>query len=316
MHREKLTEFDRTMLDWGIAENSGNYAKAMRYIRKAEELAPRNLSVKYIIGLNAKSQNLPQLTVDTYAELGYERMAEYMKGDWGLLALANALYMLEEYEETLEVIHLARQHFPDKSSIMRYEAILQVALGQIREVDKVIDDSFQLAGSAPGSVMIAAATALRAHGYSDDAHKVLRRALKWYKSRTSGDHRYSIARVLYLDEQWAEAQRYFEQLYKENPDNQDYQGYCGVMAARLGDREKAGVILEQLYNKDESYLFGSHLYWCGCIAAVLGEQQRAVNLLREALGQGYSYGIYVLLDMDFESLRNFPPYIELMRPKG
>jgi serine/threonine protein kinase/tetratricopeptide (TPR) repeat protein len=315
-HRENLAQFDRIMLDWGIAENSGNYAKAMRFIRKAEELAPRNLSVKYIIGLNAKRQNLPQLTVDTYAELGYERMAEYMKGDWGLLALANALYMLEEYEEALEVIHLARQHFPDNSSIMRYEAILQAALGQIREVDRVIDNSFQLAGSAPGIVMRNAAIALRAHGYIDDAHKALRRALKWYQSRTSGDHRYSIARVLYLDEQWAEAQPYFEQLYEENPDNQDYQGYCGVMAARLGDRENASMILEALYSKDESYLFGSHLYWCACIAAVLGEQQRAVNLLREALGQGYSYGIYVLLDMDFESLRNYPPYIELMRPKG
>ncbi|MCK4560513.1 MAG: protein kinase [Calditrichia bacterium] len=315
-HREKLAQFDRIMLDWSIAENSGNKAKAMRFVRKAEKLAPRNLAVKYIIGLTARSQNLPQLTVDTYAELGYERMAEYMKGDWGLWVLASALYMLGEYEESLDIIHLARQHFPDRSSNLSCEAILHAARGQIQEVYRIIDESFQLSGSAPGSIMRNAAIALRAHGYKEVAHEVLRRALEWFKSRTTGDYRYSIARVLYLDEQWAEAQQVFEELYREYPDNQDYQGYTGVLAARLGDRERANRILEELYSKDEPYLFGSHLYWCARITAVIGEHQRAVDLMREAYGQGWGYGMYELLEMDFESLRNYPPYIELMRPKG
>jgi serine/threonine protein kinase len=209
-HREKLAQFDRIMLDWGIADNSGNHAKSMRFLRKAEELAPRNYVIKYILGLNAMNQNLPQLTVETYTEWGYERMAEWIRGDWGLWVLANALYMLGEYEEALDIIHLARQHYPDKSSNLRYEAILQAARGQIQEVNRVIDESFQLSGSAPGSIMRNAAIALRAHGYKEVAHEVLRRALEWFKSRTTGDYRYSIARVLYLDEQWAEAQQYFE----------------------------------------------------------------------------------------------------------
>ena len=307
---------DRIMLDWCIADNSGNLAKAMRFIRKAEELAPRKYTIKYIIGLNASSQNLPQLTVDTYTEFGYERMAEEIRGYWGLRDLANALYMLGEYEEALDIIHFSRQHFPDQSSNLRYEAILQAARGQIQEVYRVIDESFQLSGSAPGRVMRDAARALRAHGHKEVAHEVLTRALEWYNSRITGDHRYAIARVLYLDEQWAEARQVFEQLYREYPDNHDYRGYTGVVAARLGDREKANRILEELHSKDEPYLFGSHLYWCACIAAVLGEHQHAVDLLREAYGQGWGYGMYDLLEMDFESLRNYRPYIELMRPKG
>ena len=315
-HREKLAQFDRIMLDWSIAANSGNLAKAMRFVRKAEKLAPRSNTIKYIIGLTAKNQNLPRITVETYAEFRYKRMAEWIRGYWGFAVLASALYMLGEYEEALDVIHLARQHFPDQSSNLRYEAILQAALGQIQEVNRVIDESFQLSGSAPGSIMRNAAMALRAHGYKEVAHEVLMRALEWFKSRTTGDHRYSIARVLYLDEQWAEAQPYYEQLYREYPDNQDYQGYTGVLAARLGDREKANRILEELYNNDEPYLFGSHLYWCARIAAVLGEQKRAVDLLREAYGQGWGYGMYELLQMDFESLRNYQPYIKLMSPKG
>jgi serine/threonine protein kinase/tetratricopeptide (TPR) repeat protein len=315
-HREEMPTFDRIMLDWSIATNSGNLAKAMRFLRKAEELAPGNYEIKYLIGLNAINQNLPQLTVNTYAKIGYERMAEYIRGDWGFLVWANALYMLGVYEEALDVIHLARKHFPDESSNLRYEAILQAAIGNIQEVNRVIDESYNLSGSAPGSVMIGAATALRVHGHKKVAHEALRRALEWYKSRISGDHQYSIAQVLYLDEQWAEAQQYFEQLYREYPDNQDYLGYTGVVAARLGDREKANTVLEKFYSKDEPYLFGSHLHWCARIAAVLGEHQRAVDLLREAYGQGWGYGMYELLEMDFKSLRNYQPYIELMRPKG
>lgn len=315
-HREELSLFDRIMLDWGMADNSGNLAKAMRFLRKAEALAPRNYEIKYIIGWNARSQNLPQLAVETYAEFGYEKIAEETRGYWGFRTLASALYMLGEYEEALDIIHFSRQHFPDQSSNLECEAILQAARGQIQEVYRVIDESFQLSGSAPGSVMIDAAMALRAHGHKEVAHVVLTRALEWYKSRITGDYRYSIARVLYWDEQWAEAQQYFEQLFQEHPDNQDYRGYVGVIATRLGDREKAKRILEELYSKDEPYLFGSHLYWCARITAVLGEQEHAVDLLREAYGQGWGYGMYELLEMDFESLRNYQPYLELMRPKG
>jgi serine/threonine protein kinase len=315
-HRETLPLFDCILLDYFIAVNSGNRVKAMSFLRKAEKLAPGNYLIKFFIGINARCQNFPQLVVKTYAAFGYERMAEEIRGSWGLRDLANALYMLGEYDEALDVIHFSHQHFPDHSYNLRLEAILHAARGHLQEVDKVIDESFQLTGSAPGSVMFDAAKALRAHGYKEVAHEVLRRALEWYNSRTTGDYRYSIAEVLYCDEQWLEAQQYFEQLYREYPDNQNYYGYSGVVAARLGEREKATIILEELYSKDEPYLFGSHLYWCARIAAVLGEHQRAVDLLREAYGQGECYGIDKLLQIDFESLCDYHPYIELMRPKG
>jgi TolB-like protein len=315
-HRETLPLFDCILLDYFIAVNSGNSVKAMSFLRKAEKLAPRNYLIKFFIGINARCQNFPQLALETYAAFGYERMAEEIRGSWGLRDLANALYMLGEYDEALDVIHFSRQHFPDESYNLRYEAILHGARGHIKEVNRVINESFQLSGSAPGGVLLDAAKALRAHGHKEVAHEVLRRALEWYNSRIKGDYRYFIAEVLYWDEQWLEAQQYFEQLHWEYPHNQTYQGYTGVVAARLGEREKANIILEELYSKSEPYLFGSHLYWCARIAAVLGEHKRAIELLREAYGQGKCYGIGNLLQIDFESLRDYQLYIELMRPKG
>ena len=315
-HREELSPYARIMLDWCIAENSGNKAKALSFVRKAEELSPRSYIIKYIIGFSARGQNLPQLTLDTYAEFGYERIADEVRGYWGFATIAEALYMLGEYEEALDAIHFSRQHFPDQPSNLRYEAILQAALGHTQDVHRVIDESYQLSSSAPGSVMLDAAMALRTHGHKEVAHEVVKRALEWFNSRISGDYRYSIAQVSYLDEQWAEAQQYFEQLHLEYPNNQDYRGYMGVVSARLGDKEKANRILIELYNKDEPYLFGSHLYWCARITAVLGEHRRAVDLLREAYGQGRYFDIYGLLQIDFESLKDNQLYIELMRPKG
>jgi len=51
------------------------------------------------------------------------------------------------------------------------------------------------------------------------------------------------------------------------------------------------------------------------IAALLGDKEGAVSLLRQAIKQGYAYsGIHPT--EDFESLADFPPYVQLMKPKG
>jgi tetratricopeptide (TPR) repeat protein len=314
-NREKLSQFDRIMLDWCIAVNSGDKSKSLRLIRKAEELSPRSYLIKYIIGFTTKDLNLPQLTVETFTEFGLERIGEENRGFWGYIVLVSALYMIEEYNEALNVIQLSSQHFPDQVENLEYEAILQAALGNIQEVNRIINDSFQLSSSAPGSVMMNAVIGLRAHEYRETAHEVLKRALDWFNSRISGDHRYSIAQLLYLDEQWEKAQPIFKQLYQDNPDNLDFLGYLGVVTARLGNREKADKILVELYVKDEPYMFGSNLHWCARIVSILGEYQRAVDFLRESYGKGRSYDMLDLLQMDFEPLRTYKPYIELMRPK-
>ena len=51
--------------------------------------------------------------------------------------------------EALDVIHFSRQHFPDESYNLRYEAILHGARGHIQEVNRVIDESFQLSSITP-----------------------------------------------------------------------------------------------------------------------------------------------------------------------
>jgi len=84
---------------------------------------------------------------------------------------------------------------------------------------------------------------------------------------------------------------------------------------RRGDIEEAQNIANQLKNNDELYLFGNHTYWRACIAALLREKDLAVRLLRKSLAQGRSYSdLYP--DMNLEPLWDFPPFKELIRPKG
>ena len=92
-------------------------------------------------------------------------------------------------------------------------------------------------------------------------------------------------------------------------------GYCGVLAARLGDAREARRIAGALSRSDRPHLFGSHTYWRARIAAVLGEADGAVALFRQAFAEGCPFDIAFHRDMDFESLRDFPPYQALLRPK-
>ena len=57
------------------------------------------------------------------------------------------------------------------------------------------------------------------------------------------------------------------------------------------------------------------------IAALLGEKELAVRLLQEALSQGVLYQLqlglyYIHPNMDLEPLYDYPPFQELIKPKG
>ncbi len=80
--------------------------------------------------------------------------------------------------------------------------------------------------------------------------------------------------------------------------------------------ESAGGIDEYLAGIDRPYTFGGPTLRRARIAAVLGEQERAVNLLRDAFTRGTNYGIGLHRDPELASLRNYPPFQELLRPKG
>jgi hypothetical protein len=107
-----------------------------------------------------------------------------------------------------------------------------------------------------------------------------------------------------------------EKLRSEDPENIDYIGYAGTLAARRGDRERALGISEELKKIDRPYTFGAQTYWRARIAALLGMKGEAVGFLRQAFAQGYDYDIELFQEADLDPIRDYAPLKELMKPKG
>ena len=83
----------------------------------------------------------------------------------------------------------------------------------------------------------------------------------------------------------------------------------------MGDRGKALGLSKQLEDNKAPYLFGAPAYSRAMIAAFLGDKEDAVNLIREAIRHGYVYPS-IHRTMALERLKDYPPFIQLMKPKG
>jgi len=96
----------------------------------------------------------------------------------------------------------------------------------------------------------------------------------------------------------------------------NYTGFLGVISVRLGNDDEVSGISDGLAALDRPYLWGSNTLWRARIAALLGDREQAVELLRQSFNEGNSLRLDLHRDIDFESLREYPPFQELMRPKG
>jgi tetratricopeptide (TPR) repeat protein len=246
---------------------------------------------------------------------------DWSRNYWGVLTTAH--HMLGNHKRELKEARRGRKQFPELLSILSYENRALAALGRTSDLQKLFDESRNLppqSGYSPGIIMLRAGQELRAHGYKEDSVQVLNQALQWFESRppdekNTSSHLNSLGVINYLLGKWAEAKVLFEGLHNQNPSSITYLGALGVIAARRGEKEEALKISKELEEDKSPYLFGTPTYWRARIAALLGDKEGAVNLLRQAIKQGYRYDSIHPTE-DFETLADFPPYIQLMKPKG
>jgi tetratricopeptide (TPR) repeat protein/predicted Ser/Thr protein kinase len=325
-NRDELSPLENRLIDYNMAALKGRNDEALRFIREAEKLAPNNMVINRIAGAIALGINHPRETVETYAKLDFmdpKVLYGYAAGSWTLGLRAEALHMLGSYKKELEVIKTGEKYFPERLWFRAYEARALAALGKIDEVKGVIEGSLNIESTAgtPGDVMMEAASELNAHGHKDAARETIARAVTWTESRPEAERKTEagqrfFAQALYGAGRWDEAGEIFGSLAAGHPENIDYQGSLGTLAARRGDREGAMKISNELAAIDRRFLDGVHTYWRACIVALLGEKERAVALLRESFSQGRSYRVGLHRDINLEPLWDYQPFKELLRPKG
>jgi len=298
--RNEISVGERYFLDYSRANRRGDRTEALRLIREAAKFSPL---YEYHVGLAAYRMNYPQEGVEAFLSINPEiLMWQGWYSYWADLCFG--YHMLEKHKKELKAARQGRKQYPDLLSNLWYEIRALAALGKVGDIQKRIEESHNLSlqGSwTPASIMGYASRELRLHGHKKKAIEIANQAIAWYKENKDRDYRSSLAFTLEMAEQWEEAREIYEQLLLENPDNINCKGHLGALAVRLGEREVAIRISEDLSKIEQPYINGNHTYWRACIASVLGEKELAVRLHRESLHQGQSYE-RLYYDIDLEPL--------------
>jgi tetratricopeptide (TPR) repeat protein len=312
--------------------------------------------LRYNIGYAALVANRPRLAAETLGTLAAQRGAPTVNA-WAVFFLADAQHLLGQYVAELETARKGRQQFPIMVGFHGKEARALVALGRLGEVERPVNEALAISYASrtvtggelaspgqvdPGEVMCLLAMEMGAHGHSQAAVAMARRAAAWFEARPASSRkapssRWVLALAKFLAEDREGARALYEPLANlarpERPPGWSepaafalalrFRGRLGVIAARRGDRAGAERIAEELRQIDRPYLYGEALYSRAMIAASLGDKAAAVQLLREAIAQGLGVGVEwegyaVLLHRapEMAPLRGYPPFEELIKPKG
>jgi serine/threonine protein kinase/TolB-like protein/tetratricopeptide (TPR) repeat protein len=339
---DQLAEYDRQTIiaaaAWGRGDHATSYRAMARLARLAPNTIPHGQVAWELLKLNRTREALGVL-----AQLDPHR-GELRGWFTYWFRLAEVHHRLGEHHRELEVARTARELFPDDWNATRLEFRALAALGRVTEVLRALDDPLALPGPAHpgfGSLLQETALELHAHGHADAARQLLRRSLDWYLAQaadgqpTPGGQNWLnrppasspwwIAEAYYLTGSWVEAEQVLRALAIDRPDDVFVQGRLGLfvqgrlgtLAARRGDQAEAERISAWLEALEQPYLLGEHTYWRARIAALLGRRDDAVALLRAAYyGEGRQFWMHMHTEPDLESLRDYPPFHELLRPKG
>ncbi len=331
----RLRTSERHRLDNLRARLRGNLPEALRAQRNVAKVAPAS-EATWEVALHELWLNRPREAIETFELL--DPTWEFMKNWWFYwMFYCDAYHLLGEHEAELAAARRGRQQYPNELSTVLAEMRALAALGRIDDVNGLLDEAAALPSRPRRNVatlMITVAEELRAHRHRDAADSVLAWAWDWVQTRPA-DEWASIgrplapARILYLSERWEDARDRFVALAAEDSANVNVQGYLGALAARRGDRREARRISAWLESLYPTYLYQYSTVWQARIAALLGDQAEAVRLLGMAFAQGLkhvgtfstdrpasTWGAWLHRDPDFKSLRNYPPFQQLMRPKG
>jgi tetratricopeptide (TPR) repeat protein/TolB-like protein len=321
----RMVPAERAMVRYHRADLDGRWLDALAALREWAALSEFPASLQIDIGLEEVALNRPAEAIHALSSLpaDWDALDEYGRNYMPAEFLSIAYHMNRDYEDELRVAREGQQRFPGVLEFYGAEASALAALGRLDEIEKVIEACQAGQGGVrsgrPGRVMLTAAGELRAHGHREASLKMAERAVAWYRARPvteTAKYQEQLMRALWRSERWAEAKTIAEALLAKDRDDVGLRGWVGMLAARLGDAAQARRLDAELTALARPYLYGQHTYLRACIAAQLGEKNRSLALLRDAFAQGLVFSLNLHMNMDLEPLWGYPPFEELMKPKG
>lgn len=256
---------------------------------------------------------------------------------------AAAHHLLGDHRKELEVAADAFDRFGRQFNNYVDQIVALGALGRTPEIQALLNSDFDFAerGLYPSFDLQIGAIVLRAYGYEMQAQNLADAAVALVQhsavsDSTSFGYRSRLADALAIAERWEEAHAIYSELRSQMSrsfDPADHihhwmvfgtphdsrvhaTGMFGVTAARLGDRAAGAAARDSLEKIDLPFSYAVTTIWRAKIAAVLGDNEEALRLLRKALREGAQYGVWLYVDPSLDSLRTYPPFREMLQPRG
>jgi len=336
----RLAPLDRLYLTWVLAQARGDRQRALETAREMVALAP-NSETLWLEAQCALALNRPREMVEALTALGPDRgLFRGWSVYWFYLTFAH--HLTGDHRRELNAALEGRRRHPEELAVLAAEVRALAALGRAAEIAQRLVEAPSLppqSGWSPADIGLLAALELTAHDHRTEGLAAGTWAVHWLEGRPAAESRsvvsrFRLALAHYVTGQTDAARRLLEVLASERIDPRDaagmrwmaaitgdqadhvtFVGFLGVVAAREGKREEALRLDRTLQAMSPRYLYGRHTMWRGRIHAVLGEREAAIALVQEAFAQGYPQGGVMHLYPSLWSLRDYPPFEELVRPK-
>lgn len=315
--RDRLSPFQAASLDRVLAWCAGNTEDAYVAATKMLSAAPHSSFAQYAVGRQAFKLNRPREAVQRFESLGW--LGTHRPGYYDDLTIA--LHKLGEHERELQVAKVFVERNPGSlQPLVPYVRALS-ALGRVDDVRQVVKGTLSSPPGlvrSPADVIATATLELRAHGHPREASEMAELLVGWVRQHTlRTPDEALLTRALMLAERYPEALVAARRMPRRNPFELSLAlGFEGTSAAAVGDIATAERLSVELAAIKAPYLDGGALYWQAAIAARLARRERAVSLLRGAIEAGNSQVLFSDGLAEFLSLRGYPPYDELVKPKG
>jgi tetratricopeptide (TPR) repeat protein len=317
--RDRLRPLDRHSLDFSRALSRGDNRAALGFAQEAAALWPDRWL--YFASQSAMNANHPreaiELMLQAKPNVGFMRGWEFY---WVNLTIAD--HLLGRYDDQLEHAVRGRKQDPNSPVLLLEEFDALAALGRTSEIQSREGELLAIRvehrgvrDESPAFSMLTVARTLRAHGHSAASVALARHAEQWLIAHPDTGRTIDNARrdALRFQDRFAEARAFCESKLAVRPDDELLHGCAGAAAARLGDRASAERYFATLGTLRRAP--ATRLQLQAQIAALLGDKERALGLIREAHAAGARM-IPLKHQMDFESLADYPPFVEFLRPKG
>jgi tetratricopeptide (TPR) repeat protein len=343
--RARLPPLDRAVLDYRVAQRAGDLPGSLVAARRAATLWPDRYASN--AALYALINRQPREAAEWLEQLDDEH--GYTSG-WGehWWSLAIARHWLGDYRQELANALRARRRHTRDPRMVGFQAQALIGLGHVRPAVQLMDSALPAALVHGDRLDALTATVswtgeLHTHGYPTEARalaaSVLDRALA-PTARPATDSLPGVIdepaemtlRVAYAAEQWARVRALADSFLRTQPGNVVALSSLASLAARRGDRTEAKRLIDLIAARRlpprvtiyvpqhpddplaESWYAGAR------VAALLGDREEAVRLLN-LVTQQHPHVLFIPFltlhqEIDFASLRAYPPFQALLKPRG